>query len=128
MNRRGFLGALAVAAAAPAIIRTPGLLMPVRSWRPADPGPLLRFRFLGADGREVHPPMDSYAPIIEFTAKREMSWDRVAVDLLRPPDWVKAKGPVHFITIHEPGRAAPGQRVVGSIWTDAPLAMPWASA
>ena len=30
MNRRGFLGGLAAALAAPAIIRTPNLLMPVR--------------------------------------------------------------------------------------------------
>jgi hypothetical protein len=30
MNRRGFIGGLITALAAPAIIRTPGLLMPVR--------------------------------------------------------------------------------------------------
>jgi hypothetical protein len=33
MNRRGFLGGLLVSLAAPAIIRTPGLLMPVRKFR-----------------------------------------------------------------------------------------------
>jgi hypothetical protein len=36
LSRRGFLGSLAVALAAPAIIRTPGLLMPVRSHHLAD--------------------------------------------------------------------------------------------
>lgn len=34
MNRRGFLCTLACALAAPAIIRTPGLLMPVRVGKP----------------------------------------------------------------------------------------------
>lgn len=37
MNRRGFLGGLIAALSAPAIIRTPGLLMPVRKWLPYDP-------------------------------------------------------------------------------------------
>lgn len=31
MNRRGFLGGLITSLAAPAIIRTPGLLMPIKS-------------------------------------------------------------------------------------------------
>lgn len=35
ISRRGFLGGLAAALAAPAIIRTPGLLMPVRPLRVA---------------------------------------------------------------------------------------------
>lgn len=114
MNRRGFLGALAVAAAAPAIIRTPGLLMPVRSWRPAGPGPMLLFRFLGADGREVLV-KESYAPTIEFTAKQAMAWDRVAVDLLRPPAWVAAKGPVPWVVIGH-GAASLGDKVVASLF------------
>ena len=35
LQRRGFLGALAATLCAPAIIRTPGLLMPVRPLPPA---------------------------------------------------------------------------------------------
>lgn len=45
MNRRGFLGGLLTALAAPAIIRTPGLLMPVR--------PPLRFISIDAAGLDV---------------------------------------------------------------------------
>jgi hypothetical protein len=41
MNRRGFLGGLLATLAAPAIIRTSGLLMPVRGLRQCLPPPLV---------------------------------------------------------------------------------------
>lgn len=39
ISRRAFFSGLAASLAAPAIIRTPGILMPVRTWLDLDPVP-----------------------------------------------------------------------------------------
>lgn len=73
LNRRGFLGGLVAALAAPTIIRTPGLLMPVK--RAVLPAQIIGDQYFGASGGFGAPSgfngltSDMYAELVWITRR-----------------------------------------------------------